>query len=149
MYEVLANGWALRFEPRQQVQPYPVAQEIEIGIRAVLPPRDTSLVEPGADLYAGPWKERSDDAFGGRRLDPGERAGAAAPKELNQHSLRNVVAMMAGGDGVEIMSLLEPEESAIAEAPPGPFAARGQSCPSIDLQEVEGKPELGTEGLTE
>ena len=149
MYEVLADRWADRFEPRQQVQPYPVAQELEVGIRAVEPPRDVSLVEPGADLFAGPWQERSNDATGGRRLDPGEGTGAAAAQELNQHPLRDVVAVVAGGNGVEVVSLLEAEQSAITETTPCPFAARGQRCPSFDSQEMEWNPEIGTEGLAE
>jgi hypothetical protein len=57
--------------------------------------------------------------------------------------------MVAGGDGVEVMSLLEVEQSAIAKATPRPFAARGQRCPSVDSQEVEWNLEIGTEGLAE
>jgi hypothetical protein len=109
MYEVLADGWTHRFEPRQQVQPHPVAQELEVGIRAVESPPNALLIEPGSDLFARPWQERSNDAIGGRSLDPGERTGATAAQELNQHPLRNIVAVVAGGDGVEVASLLEAE----------------------------------------
>ena len=149
MYEVLADGWAHRLEPWQQVQPYPVAQELEVGIRAVLPPRDISFVEPGADLCARPWQERSNDAIGGRSLDPGEGARAAAAQELDQYPLRNIIAVVAGGDGVEALGLLEAEQSAISEATPGSFATRGQMCPSLDSQEMEWDPEIGAELLAE
>ncbi len=136
MYEVLADGWAHRFEPRHQVQPYPVAQEIEIGIRAVQPPRDTSFVKPRADLLARPSQEWSNDAIAGRCLDPGEGPGAAAAQELNQHPLRNVVEMVASCDCLKVVSLLEVEQSAIAQATPGSFASGGLRCPSVDSQEV-------------
>ena len=86
---------------------------------------------------------------GSRRLDSGEGAGAAATQKLNQHPLGDVVTMVAGGDGVEVVILLEVDKGAIAEAPPGSFASGGQWCPSFDSQEVEGTPSLGTEGLAE
>jgi hypothetical protein len=57
--------------------------------------------------------------------------------------------VVAGGDGVEVMSLLEIKQSAIAEATPGPFAARGQWGPSFDSQEMEWNPEIGTESFAE
>ena len=57
--------------------------------------------------------------------------------------------MVAGGDGIEVLGLLEIEKGAIAEATPGPFATRGVRYIPIDSQEVEGNSEFGTEGLAE
>jgi hypothetical protein len=57
--------------------------------------------------------------------------------------------VVAGGDGVKCVRLLETQQSTVTEAPPRPFAAGGQWRPPLDSQKVKADTDLGTEGLAE
>jgi hypothetical protein len=149
MNEMLANSGADRFEPRQEIVTDSIAKMVEIPIRAVLLPVDTTLFEPRADLSPGPWQEGSNDIVGRRCLDPRECAGAAAPKELDEHTFSDIVTMVTGRDSRKAIAVLEIDEGTIPETAPGALSSRAQWSAWLDSQEMEWDVELSTQSLAE
>jgi hypothetical protein len=149
VHEVVAYRRTDRLQPRQQIEPNPVAEEIEITVRTVLPPREITIGEPGSNVRTIPGQERPNDAVAGRNLDARQGAGTAAAKKLDHDALSDVIAVVTGGHGGKSPVSLEVDQGAIPEPSPGSFATLRERGAGIDTQEMERHAKLIAQSLAE